>query len=326
MKPFHRVRRFALTLVAAWLALAAIWPTSIVCAQCATCGDAQKCPRDIWMIDTRAICDCECDLTNAKFWRLEGDCKWVAESEASFLATLDSSKPINFQLPGYWTSEKLAVDHIWKIQHELEAQAKCRGLGCANVRIVMWLWPAEKDQPSFIRDLRKKADRAHFEGTLVATLLRKLPNEMRVNFVAYSFGARVATSAAHHLAMGTEETPAPTFRLTGVFIASAVDAEWLEHCQPHQYALQRFERLLIFTNCKDRLLRRYRIVNRDRSSPALGLVGLLVPNAENAANVTQWEVSHLIGRAHNWYRYVESPEIMSAIAEYVLYLHDHASK
>jgi pimeloyl-ACP methyl ester carboxylesterase len=312
-----RLGTFALSLVCA----ACMLKSGFATAQSA-CADPSECPRDIWMIDTRCISDCECDLSKAKFWRLEGGSHWLPESEESFLKTLDPSKPINFQLPGYWTSEKLAVEHIWKIQHELESQAKCRGLGCANLRVVMWLWPAEKDQLSFIRDLRDKAARAHFEGTLVAKLLRKLPNEMRVNFVAYSYGARVATSAAHELAIGSAESPAPTFRLTGVFIASAVDAEWLEQCQPHQYALGRFERLLIFTNHKDRLLKRYRIVNRDRSSPALGLVGLLLPNAESAANVTQWEVSHIVRRAHNWYRYIESPEIMSAIAEYVLYLHD----
>ena len=139
-------------------------------AQCA-CGEKQTCARDIWMIDTRGVCECDCDLAKAKFWRLEGGCKWVAESEESFLTTLDPTKPLSFQLPGYWTSEKIAVEHIWKLQGALESQAECRGLGCANLRLVMWLWPAEKDQIGLGRDLREKAARADFEGILVAKLL-----------------------------------------------------------------------------------------------------------------------------------------------------------
>lgn len=296
-------------------------------AQGCNCGEKTTCPRDIWMIETQDICTCDCDISKLKFKRLINDCEWVAETQESFLATLDPSKPINFQLPGYLTTHKIAVEHIWKIQNALDKQAACRGMGCANIRLVMWKWPAEKDQIGLARDLHEKAARAHFEGMLVAKLLAKFPKEMRVHFVAYSFGARIATSAAHHLvAEEASIAPAPGaaplqhLRLRAVLIASAVDAQWLEYCQPHGNALARFEKVLIFTNCKDRLLRRYRIVNRNRFSPALGLVGLLMPSAEAAANVTQWEVSHIVGRHHDWYYYIDAPQLMSAIAESVFFL------
>ncbi len=319
---FHRVRFIAFSLLTVLLGPTAIWPTSLVTAQCTSCGDANQCQRDLWLIDTRGICEGECDLSKAKFWRLEGDCKWIAETEASFLSTLDPVKSINLQLPGYLTSEKLSVDHLWKLRLQVEAQSKCRGLGCPQHRSVMWLWPSQLDQIGIVRDTREKAERANFEGILLANFLAKFPAEMRVNLVGYSLGARIATGAAHHLAMGIAGTPPSTIRLTAVLIAAAVDAEWLEQCQPHGLALQRFERVLIFTNCKDRMLLRYRFINRNRNSPALGLAGLLMPNAETAANVKQWEVHQLVGRKHNWVRYIETPEIMTEIAEYALFLHD----
>lgn len=298
------------------------------------------CLRDLWLIDTRAICNCECDLSKARFFKLDGDCKWAPESLETFLASLDPTKPLSFQLPGYWTKAEHAPEHQWRLHQRLNEQAQCRGLGCADIRHVMWLWPADKDQLGLVRDLREKAARAHFEGILLAKLLAKLPTETRVTLVGYSFGARVATSAAHHLVAeestapksaaiepeSPSDAPPPTgqaskaIRLRGVLIASAVDAQWLEGCEPHSCALHRFEKILLFTNCKDRLLRRYRIVNRDRHSPALGLVGLLGAGAENALHVTQWEVSHIVGRAHDWKKYIDAPEIMSAIAEYMLFL------
>lgn len=282
-------------------------------------GQDCACPRDLWLIDTRAICDCECDLAKAKFFKLGDDCKWAPESLESFLATLDPKKPLTFQIPGYWTSAEDAPEHQWRLHQRLNEQAECRELGCPDIRHVMWLWPADNEGLLLGRDLRAKAARAHFEGMLLAKLLNKLPTESRATLVGYSLGARVATSAAHHL-VAEEKAAGPSIHLRGVLIASAVDAQWLESCEPHSCALHRFEKVLLFTNCKDRLLRRYRIVNRNRNSPALGLVGLLFPSAENSPHVTQWEVSHIVGRAHDWKKYIDEPSIMSAIADMMLYI------
>lgn len=282
-------------------------------------GQDCPCPRDLWLIDTREICDCECDLAKAKFYRQCDDCKWAPESLETFLATLNPEKPLTFQIPGYWTSAEDAPGHQCRLQQRLNEQTQCRGLGCPDLRHVMWLWPADNEGVLIGRDLRKKAARAHFEGILLAKMLAKLPVESRVTLVGYSFGARVATSAAHHL-VAEEKAGEPSIHLRGVLVASAVDAQWLEACEPHSCALKRFEKVLLFTNCKDRLLRRYRIVNRDRNSPALGLVGLLLPSADNSPHVTQWEVSHIVGRAHDWKRYIDAPQLMSAIADEMLFL------
>lgn len=282
-------------------------------------GQDCTCPRDLWLIDTRAICDCECDLAKAKFYRQSDDCKWAPDTLETFLATLDPKKLLTFQIPGYWTSAEDAPEHQCRLHQRLSEQAECRELGCPDIRHVMWLWPADNEGILIGSDLREKAARAHFEGMLLAKMLAKLPAESRVTLVGYSFGARVATSAAHHL-VAEEKAGEPSIHLRGVLIASAVDARWLDGCQSHSCALRRFEKVLLFTNCKDRLLRRYRIVNRDRNSPALGLVGLLLPSAENSPHVVQWEVSHIVGRAHDWKKYVDAPELMSAITDYVLFL------
>lgn len=322
MKPVLPIRLCAVAIALLLSVLTTICLPTLVAAQCSNACVANECPRDIWLIDTRDIGECDCDLAKAKFWRLEGNCNWIAETETSFLSTLEPSSTINLQLPGYLTSEKLSIEHLWKMRFKVEEQAKCRGLGCPDYRSVMWLWPSTKNQFGIVRDTREKAERANFEGILLAKFLAKFPGEIQVNLVGYSLGARIATSAAHHLALGGPLTPTSKVRLTAVLIAAAVDAEWLDQCQPHSLALQRFERALIFTNCKDRLLLRYRFINRNRNSPALGLAGLLMPNSEGAAHVTQWEVHHFVGRHHNWLRYIETPEIMSAIAEYALFLHD----
>jgi hypothetical protein len=282
-----------------------------------------ECKHDIWLIDTHCLGDNECDLSKARFLRLNGHCQWVKESEESFLATLDPEKLLNIMLPGYLTPIKLAVEHQWTLYQQLEIQAKCRGLDCAPTRLVMYTWPSEADGIKLVQIGREKAVRADIEGYWLAGLLAKFPKDYRVNLVAYSLGARIATSAAHHLAggerCGCPSVASSSARLSGVLIAAAVDADWLDSCEPHSLALDRFEKLLLINNCKDRVLRFYKLIDQSKSREALGAVGLLLPYAKDSAHVQQWEVSHIIGRNHNWYRYIGAPEIMSAIAEYAFY-------
>jgi hypothetical protein len=287
----------------------------------APCG----CPRDIWLIDTRCLSDCECDIGKARFLRLNEKCQWVTESKESFLSTLDPAKPVNFWLPGYRTNERFTVEHGWALYRKLEQQAKCRGLECAPIRFVMWSWPSEKSTLGQVRDARQKAERADREGLWAAMLIAKMPSEAKVNLIGYSLGARIATATAHYLAGGycgscpfgaAPDSP----RLSGALVASAVDSTWLNQCQPHSMAVQRFERLLLINNCSDFALKFFRVLDRSSRPEALGAVGLLLPDAGDASHVEQWEVSSLVGRIHDWLRYIGTPEIMSAIARYAFYL------
>jgi hypothetical protein len=81
--------------------------------------------------------------------------------------------------------------------------------------------------------------------------------------------------------------------------------------------------VLLRNNCADPVLRKvYRVLTRPKRADALGAVGILLPDAQQAHHVQQWELSSILGRTHDWRRYVESYEIMSAIAEYAFYLHE----
>lgn len=286
-----------------------------------------KCKRDLWIIDTHAVCDSDCDAGKARYFRLDDNCKWVQESEEVFLQTLDPDQPLNLILPGYSTTMKWVVQHLFSLEQGLKAQAKCRGMECINTRLAIVAWPSEIDRVPLLKDAREKAQRSDLEGYWLAQLLAKMPQGYRVNLVGYSFGSRIATSAAHHLAGGQRcdcpSTASPDSpRLTATLMASAVDADWLADSQPHRLALGRFERVLLLNNCADPVLRRvYRVLTRPKRADALGAIGLLLPDAQHAEHVQQWELSHILGRTHDWRRYVESPEIMSAIAVYAFFLH-----
>jgi hypothetical protein len=283
------------------------------------------CKYDLWIIDTHCVDDCDCDASKARYYRLGDDCQWVSETEDTFLSTLDPAKTANFMLPGYGTGTKWAVQHLWDFHHKIEEQAKCRGMDCAPTRIVMLEWPSAIEKVRVPKDAREKARRAEIEGYWLAQLLAKFPKDYRVNLVAYSFGARIATSTAHHLA-GGRHCNCPTVysphspRLTGTLMASAVDADWLGDCQPHGLARDRFEKLLLMNNRSDLILKTYFVLNRAKRPKALGAVGLLLPDAAYAPHIQQWEVSQMIGRGHNWHKYIDTPEIMSLIAKYAFYL------
>lgn len=284
------------------------------------------CKRDLWIIDTHAVCDGDCDASKARYLRLDDDCKWIRESEEVFLKTLAPEQTLNIVLPGYSTKMKWVVQHLWNLNHQLERQAKCRGMECPLTRLVIVGWPSEIDHVPLLRDAREKAKRAELEGYWLAQLITKLPKDYRVNLVAYSFGSRIATSAAHYLAGGqrcdcpsTASLDSP--RLTAVLMAAAVDADWLGDCQPHGLALSRFERVLLLNNSADPVLRRfYKSLSRPERSPAIGSVGLLLPEAQFASKVRQWDVSNLLGRTHGLRDYVETPEVMWSIAEYAFFI------
>lgn len=295
-------------------------------SQEAATKESIACKRDLWIIDTHAVCDDDCNAGKARYFRLDDGCKWVQESEEVFLKTLDPAQTLNIILPGYSTTMKWVVQHLWGLHHQLVKQAKCRGMACPPTRLVIVGWPSEIDHVPILRDAREKARRADLEGYWLAQLLAKLPKDYRVNLVGYSFGSRIATAAAHHLA-GGERCNCPSAaspdspRLTATLMASAVDADWLADCQPHSLALGRLERVLLLNNCADPVLRRfYRILTKPERSEALGSVGLLLPEAQFADHVRQWEVSGILGRTHDWRRYIESPEIMWAIAEFAFFI------
>ena len=284
------------------------------------------CKRDLWIIDTHAVCDSDCDASKARYLRLDDNCKWVRENEEVFLKTLAPEQTLNILLPGYSTTMKWVVQHLWNLSHQLERQAKCRGIECPPTRLVIVGWPSEIDRVPLLRDAREKAHRAELEGYWLAQLIAKLPKDYRVNLIAYSFGSRIATSAAHYLAGGQRcdcpSTASPDSpRLTAVLMAAAVDADWLIDCEPHGLALNRFERVLLINNSADPVLRRfYKALSRPERIPAIGSVGLLLPESEFASQVRQWDVSNLLGRSHELRSYVETPEIMWSVAEYAFYI------
>lgn len=298
--------------------------TSRVDAQ-AVCGLAIECPRDIWMVDTHCLEDCDCEIGKAGFLRLNERCQWVKESRETFHSSHDPATPLVFFLPGYRTNERFAVEHGLALHKKLQAQAECHGQPCAPFRLVIWSWPSEKSMLGFTRDARNKAERAEREGLWVAMLIAKTPPESKVGLVGYSFGARIATACAQDLAGGYcgdcqfEAAPAAP-RLRGALIASAIDATWLCAGQPHGMAIGRFEQLLLVNNCKDVALKQFRVLDRNARPAALGTVGLAFLDAASFHQVEQLEVSGIVGRTHDWYRYIGSREIMDAVASRVLYL------
>lgn len=319
-----RLRIASIAMFAGLLLTLAFAEGELIAQEC-QCASPSKCKLDIWIIDTHAVGDCDCDASKARYLRLTDDCKWVRESEEAFLSTLDPEKTLNIMLPGYATAMKYIVEHVWTFHGKLESQAKCRGLDCAPTRLCILAWPSEIDGVPVVHDAREKAIRAETEGYWLAQLIAKMPHGYRVNLVGYSFGGRIATSTAHHLAGGgrcncPSVAATNSIRLTGTLMAAAVDADWLSQCQPHSLALGRFEKLLLLNNCKDRVLKVYRILSRSRKPDALGAVGLLLPDAKYASHVQQWEVGDLVGKNHNWHRYIEAPEIMWHIAQYAFFL------
>ncbi len=277
---------------------------------------------DLWIIDTHPVGDNDPDPRNARYLRLDDNCQWSLASEGDFLKSLCPSKSVNYVLPGYMSDLSLGIDQMWSYYHQLDRYAKTDGTRCHPTRVVLWAWPSERQGLAILRDARNKAARAEREGYWLCQHLSKLPSEYRANLLGHSLGARIATSAAHQLASMSPADNTPrtnSLRLTGTLIAPAVDSDWLDVGRPHQLALRRFEKLLLVNNSSDRVLKRYRLLNRSSQPEAVGAVGLKISDGQLARKVQQIDVNHIVGRVHHWHQHLESPTIMAAIAPIALF-------
>lgn len=280
---------------------------------------------DIWIIDTHTVGEGESNGSSARFLRLDDNGGWQPSSEDGFLQSLSPSKPVNYVLPGYMSDLSLGIEQAWSYHHHLDQHAKTGGASSSPTRIVLWAWPSERQGLAILRDARNKAARAEREGAWLAQHLIKLPRNYRAHLLAHSFGARIAAAAAQHLASAAQSGEPGRLtspRLTGTLIAPAIDSDWLEAGRPHQLALGRFEKLLLVNNSSDRVLKRYRFLDRSSRQEAVGFVGLTISDRQLARKIQQIDASHLVGKVHHWHQHFESPTIMASIAPIALFKED----
>ncbi|MGL4515040.1 MAG: hypothetical protein ACRCT8_18295 [Lacipirellulaceae bacterium] len=241
--------------------------------------------------------------------------RWRDAPLGEALATLDPSAPIIVFVHGNQIEACDAPAVGLRVVNRL--------VSCAGderpLQVVVFSWASGK-VPGLLRDFREKAARTQPVAYQLAWLLGKLPPGAPVGLLGYSYGARVASGAAHLVAGGTlsgvclneVERALAQRPMRGVFLAAAEDACWLAPGRYHGHAMQSLETLLVTKNPRDPAMKYYKFVPRKPDPPALGGVGPIGLSAEARPRVATKDVTSSVGRSHDLFDYLAAPGVASA--------------
>lgn len=170
--------------------------------------------------------------------------------------------------------------------------------------------------------------RAELNGFYVADLIGALPPTTTISLIGHSLGARTAVSAMHLLGGGKVRGQGRCHPVDGghrirvVLAAAAIEHDWLNPGERFGCALGRAECLLNLRNECDLALALFPL-RRPFSSRALARAGFTTKDqrklGERLVQVSELDVTPLIGQGHSWSNYCRQPSIASAITPYVFF-------
>lgn len=227
------------------------------------------------------------------------------------LGSLDPTLPVVIYVHG----NQIAASDAKRTGLDVYRRLRRCGEGCGPMQFVVFSWCSDK-VPGLLRDPREKAARTRPVAWQFAWALARLPAGSRVGVIGYSYGARVASGAAHLLAGGTlgglhcPSDGAGVAAMRGVFLAAAYDACWNSPRGYHGRALDRIDTLLTTVNPRDPAMKYFKWVPRDADPLALGAVGPRGLDADRASRVRAYPVAASVGRSHDLDDYLAAPGLM----------------
>lgn len=206
------------------------------------------------------------------------------------------------------------------------------------INFIYYTWPSEGPfailPHNYLTTLVPNLDfgvlghRAELNGFYVADLIGALPPTTTVSLIGHSLGARAVVSSLHLLGGGTVRGKArwnPTdggHRIRVVLAAAAIEHDWLNPGDRFGCALSRAECLLNLRNECDLALSIYPL-RRPFSSRALARAGFTPKDqrqlGERLVQISEVDVTPLIGKAHGWPSYCRQQSIANVIAPYVFF-------
>lgn len=283
----------------------------------ASCETPPRAQDDVWLISTRclgwAVCGAEPRLSFLRYKQTGG---WERTDLDAFLEADDPDVVTIFYVHGNRVEPNEASQIGWSMYHAMLDKTSDE----RPVRFVIWSWPAEEGGRP-IRDARAKAQRTESESYYLGWLLSKMDPQVQVSLTGFSFGGRIVTGALQLTAGGSlagltlpgrgnpTRTPARV-----VLMSPALHNYWLEPGAYHGQALALVERMLIYYNSCDKVLKYYRFLDRCARAEALGSTGLYF-NA--SVPIDQQDVCCTIGSQHSSRPYFCSTVLMRRASRYV---------
>ena len=192
------------------------------------------------------------------------------------------------------------------------------------IRFVIWSWPSDRICGQ-LRDFRVKAVRTDVDALFLAGVLSRMPRQVPVSILAYSFGARIVTGGLHLTGGGEllgkklgHENPGSIHPVRTVLFAGAVHQDWLYSGGKQSRACSQMNKLLVLYNSLDPLLMHYRYLEKHSRPAALGFAGLEQGRlADQSVVFHQRDVRDQVGLSHSESRYFASIELVRQLSRYL---------
>lgn len=276
----------------------------------------------LWLISSRAA-GCSVDLADLDLYEFTPKLGWTARSLQDFHAEGSASVPTVFFVHGNRYTANDALQTGETLFDRLSSQSSAD----QPVRFVIWSWPSSEIDGGQVKDLRVKANRAEWQGVLLAKFVAAMNPNVRVSLVGHSYGSRLISSSLHVLGggviagRGLDEPLERNQPLRAVLLAAAMGSQWLLPGNRHGQAMNSVDGLLVMANSSDNVLRWYPRLFPGKGPEALGYTGIMAPGrlGPHYKKVQQVDVSPLIGKAHNLADYFHTPAIWQRFSKYALF-------
>ena len=287
-------------------------------------------PLDFWIVSSRCCpqggCSCcalQCPLD---YFHVTGDgCGQIARGDvAQFRSWMQPGVPVCLIAHGSLVTWESLMRDAGPIYRWLRNAAPDR-----PIQIVFFTWPSDVPIICPSVDFIHLGLRAKFNGFYLAQVVAQIPPESPVSYFGHSHGAALVASTLHLQAGGAIRgqylgfTDVPTRPCRVVFVAAAVERDWLGPGETFERALWRADCLLNVYNSSDFALCfyawRYPFSDAALGHKSFGRSDLreLGPLAGKVAEV---DVSRMLGCGHMWENYYPWPQIASAIAPWVYFI------
>ncbi|HYO24201.1 MAG TPA: hypothetical protein VEQ85_04565 [Lacipirellulaceae bacterium] len=317
---------------AAIVAVTAVAASAQYCTpdQCDEC-DLRNCrlsccnePPDLWLFNSR--CAPKCNNLDEGFSRIsikhwDASCgRWTNETLESFLAQ-EATMPSLIFAHGNTLQHEGAMKQCWMLYGKMRC---CPG----KKRLVFWSWPAQiaikrpllRPRKLIMANLQLKYVYAEYQSYYMAKLVQRMSMTQRVTVGGHSYGAIIASGAAHFLGGGelrglTLEGSAPVqranFRVANV--SGAFDNDAMIPGFRFGQSFVSAEKVLNTRNCADSTLDNWPDVSR-RGRKAIGVTGI---NAnllgQYSSKLCQISMTADVGKSHYIEPHMNSARLVNAL-------------
>lgn len=281
-------------------------------------GRSVSAESDLWIVDTTSVNGY--GSLSEQFSKITFQChdgtQWIVSDVESFERTHCHDRPIVFVVPGYSNTQSDTI----------RIGMKTRNLCISNesipCRTVLWNWPSHQTNSRKLRDVRAKIPIAEANGKYLGLLLQRLEPAAKISILGCSFGSRIACAAILYL----DENDNSKRRINLVLTAPALDHDWFSPSAKYGRIPEYVDKLLLFYNPNDRVLRLYPLIyGLGSNREAMGKVGPVFHafQPEHRPKIKPINMSAELGDRHHIDHYLDTHTLKEYVASHLLFHSDN---